>query len=57
MSLTVKGGKSPRQNAAIRGRELIRRQNEERRGFERLREEGNKPSLKIGPLLNNIRRS
>ncbi len=51
MTLTVKGGKSPRQNAAIRGRELIRKQHREEKAFERLREEGNQPSLKLGPLL------
>lgn len=51
MSLTVKGGKSPRQNAAIRGRELIREQRQNKRDFESLREDGNKPSLKLGPLL------
>ncbi len=57
MTLTVKGGKSPRQNAAIRGRELIRKQQREKKAFEKLREEGNQPSLEIGPLLNNTRRS
>lgn len=55
MSLTVKGGKSPRQNAAIRGRELIRQDRKRQKDFESLREQGNKPSLKIGPLLKAIR--
>lgn len=50
MTLTVKGGKSPRQNAAIRGRKLIREQHQEKKDFESLREQGNKPSLKLGPL-------
>jgi len=50
MSRTVKGGKSPRQVARRRGRELDRQQQERKRQFEQLREEGNKPSLKLGPL-------
>ncbi len=51
MSRTVKGGSSPHQVAAERGRVLIREERERKKAFELLREEGNKPSLKIGPLL------
>lgn len=51
MTRTVEGGKSPRQNAAIRGRKLIREERQRNRAFESLREDGNKPSLRIGPLL------
>jgi len=50
MSLTVKGGSSPRQVAAIRGRELIRKERKRKKAFESLREEGNKPSLRLAPL-------
>jgi len=57
MSTTIKGGSSPRQVAAARGRKLIREQGERKREFELLREEGNKPSLKLGPLLNNTKRT
>lgn len=51
MTRTVEGGKSPRQNAAIRGRKLIREEQQRKRDFENLREGGNKPSLKLGPFL------
>lgn len=51
MSRTTKGGASPHQVAGNRGRELIREGRERKQGFEALRETGNKPSLKIGPLL------
>lgn len=53
MALTVKGGESPRQNAAIRGRELIRKERQEKRDFKALQDGGNnpKPKVKLGPLL------
>lgn len=50
MSLTVKGGNSFRNVAAMRGRELIRQRDELEKTLRRLREKKN-PSLKIGPLL------
>lgn len=56
MTLTVKGGKSPRQNAAIRGRELIRQERQDKRDFKSLQDDGNKPKslkLKLGPLLRS----
>jgi hypothetical protein len=46
MSRTVKGGKSPRQVAAIRGRKLLKEEQIRNRDFNRLKNEG-KPS-KIG---------
>lgn len=53
MSRTVKGGESPRQNAAIRGRELIREEQQRKRDFKSLQDGGNnpKPKVKLGPLL------
>lgn len=53
MSLTVKGGKSPRQVAAIRGRELIRQELQRKREFKALQDGGNKPKVKLGPLLRS----
>ncbi len=55
MTLTVKGGKSPHQNAAIRGRELIRQDRERKKGFESLRDGGNNPPPKLGPFLKTKR--
>lgn len=57
MTRTVEGGKSPRQNAAIRGRKLIQEELQRKKDFESLREGGNKPSLNIGPLLLKAKRT
>lgn len=56
MSLTVKGGKSPRQNAAIRGRDLIREELQRQRDFKALQRGGNNPKApktRLGPLLRS----
>lgn len=56
MSRTVEGGKSPRQNAAIRGRKLIREELQRKREFKSLQDGGNNPKtprFKLGPLLRS----
>lgn len=54
MSRTTFGGVSRHQVAANRGRELIREGHEQKKGFESLRDSGNKPKIKLGPL--NLRK-
>ena len=50
MARTVKGGSSPHQVAGNRFRQLKREENERKKGFEALRDSGNKPKIKLGPL-------